>query len=285
MFYTIAGIDVHKKILVVVVAEVTEEGEWSYERGTFGTTAPELQRLAEWFQQRGVPEVVMESTAQYWRPVWGRTGAVLDAGDAATGRRRAHGREAPFGPGPVQSRTPGPEERLSGCGTVGASTGSEGTGAELCSRPGTTAVAHAHAPQAAVSRGPDAVSQPAGGASGTDAHQVVVLRFGSVGRERAAHARSLGRRRHGPPRRGGARRCEPARHPGTATRRLSSLDGKPRIDHFCLGVENFEAKAALAAAQAQGGTGRIRDGDGVPELYLQDPDGITVQVQGKDYRG
>ena len=110
MPYNIAGIDVHKKVLVVVVAEVTEPGEWSYERGKFGATAYELQRLADWFQQRGVQEVVMESTAQYGRPVW-RTGAVLDTGDAATGRRRAQGREAPFGPGPVQSRTPGPQER------------------------------------------------------------------------------------------------------------------------------------------------------------------------------
>jgi hypothetical protein len=47
-----------KKVLVVAVAEVTEEGEWSYERGKFGATAYELQRLAEWFQQRGVQEVV-----------------------------------------------------------------------------------------------------------------------------------------------------------------------------------------------------------------------------------
>ena len=52
MTYSIAGIDVHKKILVVVVAEVTEQGEWSYERGTFGATASELRRLADWFQQR-----------------------------------------------------------------------------------------------------------------------------------------------------------------------------------------------------------------------------------------
>jgi len=39
MTYSIAGIDVHKKLLVVVVAEVTEQGEWSYERGKF---APRL---------------------------------------------------------------------------------------------------------------------------------------------------------------------------------------------------------------------------------------------------
>ena len=61
MSYTIAGIDVHKKVLVVVVGEVTEQGEWSYERGTFGATAYELQRLANWFQQRGVQEVVMSA--------------------------------------------------------------------------------------------------------------------------------------------------------------------------------------------------------------------------------
>jgi len=71
MPYRIAGIDVHKKVLVVVVAEITEQGEWSYEQGKFGATDPELRRLAEWFLQQGVQEVVMESTAQYWRPVWG----------------------------------------------------------------------------------------------------------------------------------------------------------------------------------------------------------------------
>src|SRR5215472_4906667 len=223
MPYSIAGIDVHKKVLVVVVAEVTEQAEWSYERGKFGATAYELQRLADWFQQRDVQEVVMESTAQYWKPVWG----ALEQYWTPVMRQREgagpHGREAPFGPGPVQSRTPRPEERLSGCGTVSASTGGARTGAELCPRPGTTAVAHAHAPQAAVRRGPDAMSEPAGGASGTDAPQIVVLRFGSVGRKRAAHARSRGRRRHGPRRRGGARPCETTRHPGTVTRRLSRL--------------------------------------------------------------
>jgi hypothetical protein len=51
MPYCIAGIDVHK-MLMVVVAEVTEEGEWSYERGKFGATAYELHRWAEWFQQQ-----------------------------------------------------------------------------------------------------------------------------------------------------------------------------------------------------------------------------------------
>ncbi|MCX6623767.1 MAG: transposase, partial [Acidobacteria bacterium] len=36
----------------------------------FGTTSSELQHLAAWLQQCGAQQVVMESTAQYWKPVW-----------------------------------------------------------------------------------------------------------------------------------------------------------------------------------------------------------------------
>jgi transposase len=69
MPYTVAGIDVHKKVLMVVVCDVMEE-ELDFEAGRFGTTASELGRLAAWLQQRGTQEAVMESTAQYWKPVW-----------------------------------------------------------------------------------------------------------------------------------------------------------------------------------------------------------------------
>jgi transposase len=41
------------------------------ERRRFGTTTPELEKLAAWLQALGVPEAVMESTAQYGKPVWG----------------------------------------------------------------------------------------------------------------------------------------------------------------------------------------------------------------------
>lgn len=73
MPYTIAGIDVHKKVLmvVVVVADMSApEAKQQFERRRFGATTSELQALAAWLQQRGVQEVVMESTAQYWKPVW-----------------------------------------------------------------------------------------------------------------------------------------------------------------------------------------------------------------------
>jgi transposase len=71
MAYRIAAIDVHKKMLAVVVADVAGEGEYRFERRKFGATAGELHLLAQWLGQQEVEEVVMESTAQYWKPVWG----------------------------------------------------------------------------------------------------------------------------------------------------------------------------------------------------------------------
>ena len=71
MSYRIAGIDVHKKMLAVVVADVHVEGEYQFERRHFGSTPEQLQLLAEWLLEQMVEEAVMESTAQYWKPVWG----------------------------------------------------------------------------------------------------------------------------------------------------------------------------------------------------------------------
>jgi len=70
MCYRIAGIDVHKRMLAVVVADVATEGDYEFERRQFGANPDELRRLADWLIAQNVQEVVMESTAQYWRPVW-----------------------------------------------------------------------------------------------------------------------------------------------------------------------------------------------------------------------
>jgi hypothetical protein len=37
----------------------------------FGSNPEELRRLSAWLSEQQVEEVVMESTAQYWQPVWG----------------------------------------------------------------------------------------------------------------------------------------------------------------------------------------------------------------------
>jgi transposase len=70
MAYRIAGIDVHKKMLAVVVADVEVEGEYQFERRQFGTNPEQLCGVAEWLLEQRVEEVVMESTAQYWKPIW-----------------------------------------------------------------------------------------------------------------------------------------------------------------------------------------------------------------------
>jgi transposase len=70
MSYKIAGIDVHKKMLAVVVADVGVEGELEFERSRYGSNPEHLRLLAEWLVEQEVEEVVMESTAQYWKPVW-----------------------------------------------------------------------------------------------------------------------------------------------------------------------------------------------------------------------
>src|SRR5467141_2094715 len=69
MSYKIAGIDVHKKMLAVVVSNVEVDGEYQFERRLFGSGPEQLRSLAEWLLEQEVKEVVMESTARYWKPV------------------------------------------------------------------------------------------------------------------------------------------------------------------------------------------------------------------------
>src|SRR5262250_1388437 len=71
MPYRMAGIDVHKKRLAVVVADVEVDDEYQFERRWYGSNPEQLQLLSEWLVEQQVEEAVMESTAQYWKPVWG----------------------------------------------------------------------------------------------------------------------------------------------------------------------------------------------------------------------
>ena len=70
MAYRMAGIDVHKKRLAVVVADIEVDDEYQFERRWYGSNPEQLRVLSEWLIEQQVEEVVMESTAQYWKPVW-----------------------------------------------------------------------------------------------------------------------------------------------------------------------------------------------------------------------
>ena len=61
---------VHKKKLAVVVADVEVEEEYQFEQRWYGSNPEQLQELAKWLIEQQVEEVVLESTAQYWKPLW-----------------------------------------------------------------------------------------------------------------------------------------------------------------------------------------------------------------------
>ena len=69
VYRSIAGVDVHKKMLAVVIRRPRGE-QVEYTKRKFNTIQAEIAHLEAWLQAHGVSEVVMESTAQYWRPVW-----------------------------------------------------------------------------------------------------------------------------------------------------------------------------------------------------------------------
>ncbi len=63
------GIDIHKKsVSVCVLPPEGQQGEVKREK--FRTFLRDLKRLREWLRKCRVTEVAMESTGQYWRPVW-----------------------------------------------------------------------------------------------------------------------------------------------------------------------------------------------------------------------
>jgi catechol 2,3-dioxygenase-like lactoylglutathione lyase family enzyme len=64
---------------------------------------------------------------------------------------------------------------------------------------------------------------------------------------------------------------------------LYPLQSPGRIDHFCLGVDSYVIEETAEKLREAGVTPVIRKDR--PELYFKDPDGITVQLSAKSYRG
>jgi transposase len=70
IYERVAGLDVHKKTVVATRMRVTEEQGAESETQTFGTTTPELLELHDWLMEWGCTHVAMESTGDYWKPVY-----------------------------------------------------------------------------------------------------------------------------------------------------------------------------------------------------------------------
>lgn len=65
-----AGLDVHKKTVVACRVWIDEQGEWHQEVRTFGTMTCDLLQLVDWLLAGGVTHVALESTGEYWKPVY-----------------------------------------------------------------------------------------------------------------------------------------------------------------------------------------------------------------------
>lgn len=84
MYSNCADLDVHKKTVVCCWMSVAHQRE--SETRTFGTTTQELLALSDWLSIKGVTHVAMESTGEYWKPVYN----LLETNFAVCGQCSTH---------------------------------------------------------------------------------------------------------------------------------------------------------------------------------------------------
>jgi hypothetical protein len=196
--YRMAAVDVHKRMLAVVVTDIDVEGEYQFEERKFGAKPGELHVLAQWLVRLEVEEVVMESTAQYWKPVWGalerywkparqqREGATKMSGTMHLCQVQ------------VQQGATGAKERFRRRRTDDQAVGGTGVGFKLCAGSGTAALADRDETKAPIDSAQSALSESTGESVGTSAHQVIERRVGSAGGQCAAYAEGAGGRGNRP---------------------------------------------------------------------------------------
>jgi transposase len=65
-----AGLDVHKKTVVTAIIVPDGKNGLQKETRTFETMTCDLLALSDWLMGYGVTHVAMESTGEYWKPVF-----------------------------------------------------------------------------------------------------------------------------------------------------------------------------------------------------------------------
>jgi transposase len=65
-----AGLDVHKKTVVAAVIVCDERGQITGETRSFETMTNSLLTLSDWLTASGITHVAMESTGEYWKPIY-----------------------------------------------------------------------------------------------------------------------------------------------------------------------------------------------------------------------
>jgi transposase len=70
IYKRVAGLDVHKKTVVATRMRVTGDERVEWETKTFGTMTLDLLELHDWLHEWELTHVSMESTGDYWKPVF-----------------------------------------------------------------------------------------------------------------------------------------------------------------------------------------------------------------------
>src|SRR5947209_5334217 len=65
-----AGLDVHKNTVVACLRLPDHKGKRQLVHRRFGTTTPQLLALRDWLEAEQIRRVGIESTADYWKPVY-----------------------------------------------------------------------------------------------------------------------------------------------------------------------------------------------------------------------
>jgi transposase len=66
----VAGLDVHKKVVVAAIMVLGQDGQTFQAHRSFGTMTSDLLALSDWMLGHRVTHVAMESTGEYWKPVF-----------------------------------------------------------------------------------------------------------------------------------------------------------------------------------------------------------------------
>lgn len=70
IYERVAGLDIHKKTVVACRMRVNAEQRLEWETETFGAMTSDLLKLHDWLSEWDCEQVAMESTADYWKPVF-----------------------------------------------------------------------------------------------------------------------------------------------------------------------------------------------------------------------
>ena len=97
LFPRCAGIDVHKRTVVACRIVLTDDGEWLREARTYGTTSEELLRLSDWLAAGECTHVGLESTGEFWKPVFNPRATWPRGPASPRAATRAPGGSAPGG--------------------------------------------------------------------------------------------------------------------------------------------------------------------------------------------